>query len=79
MKLCFLVVVAFLSISQIFCQNKCADIPAIQGFDASRYLGLWYEMERFDYIFEFDLKCVIARYGQLNDTAVSVYNRGVNE
>ena len=47
-------------------------------FNAAKYVGNWYEIERFNYIFEDFLKCIVATYGPINSTFVSVHNQGVN-
>lgn len=57
--------------------GKCFSVP-IRDFNPTPYLGTWYEIERYNYIFEDFLKCVSATYDRLNDTAVSVYNKGFN-
>lgn len=57
--------------------GKCPQSP-VMPFDPSRYLGTWYEIERFDYIFEADLECVKATYGAKADGTVSVRNEGFN-
>jgi lipocalin len=41
-------------------------------------LGEWYEIERFNVIYESDLKCVRVHYAQLNKTAVTVNNTGIH-
>lgn len=58
--------------------GTCYQVPANKDFTPAAYLGAWYEIERFNYIFEDFLKCVIATYGAGNATAVTVYNRGYN-
>lgn len=69
---------SLVSIEAVITPGKCAKIPVIKDFSAARYLGNWYEIERFNYIFEDLLKCLVATYGQLNATAVSVHNQGIN-
>ena len=58
--------------------GSCATDPIIADFDASKYVGKWYEVERVDYIFEANLQCVTAEYGGINATFVSVKNGGLN-
>jgi len=51
--------------------------PATQpNFDASRYVGLWYEVARTPTPFEIGLKCITAEYGLLPNGSVSVLNSG---
>jgi lipocalin len=58
----------------------CAQIPkgvvAVQGFDAQRYLGTWYEIARLDYYFERGLVNVSATYTLNPDGSLQVINRG---
>ena len=83
-----LVFISFtLFFNQICCQDpwsgltfgECAKEPIITNFDANRYLGTWFEIQRIDYLFEeANLQCLFAQYGRINDTFVSVKNTGVN-
>ena len=66
-----------------FLLNSCkAKIPngavAVQDFDASKYLGKWYEIARFDYRFERNLNNVTADYSLNEDGSIKVLNRGYN-
>lgn len=58
----------------------CTQIPegvqAIQGFDADRYLGTWYEIARLDHRFERGLEDVSATYSARDDGGIDVVNRG---
>jgi len=58
----------------------CARIPdgleAVQGFDADRYLGTWYEIARLDHRFERGLEDVTATYTKRPDGDIEVLNRG---
>ncbi|CAF0704577.1 unnamed protein product [Brachionus calyciflorus] len=57
----------------------CVKTPIIKDFNSTRYLGKWYEIERFNYLFEPpNLDCVVATYGYLNETAVTVNNIAFN-
>ncbi len=71
----FLVLIAVLFVS-------CAGIPkgftAVNDFEAEKYLGTWYEIARFDFKFEKDLKNTTAEYSWNNDGSVRVINRGFN-
>ncbi|RNA30394.1 apolipo D-like [Brachionus plicatilis] len=58
--------------------GTCHTVPVLPDFDQSRYLGKWFELERFPYIFEKDLQCVTATYSVLNETAIRVENFGFN-
>ena len=51
-------------------------VRPISGFDASRYLGKWYEVARLENRFERGLEQVTATYGKRSDGGISVLNRG---
>jgi lipocalin len=72
------------SIFSSFCQieafvvGSCARSPIITNFDATRYAGRWYEIERSNVVFEKNLGCVTATYSLLNASTVDVLNQGFN-
>lgn len=51
-------------------------VEPISDFDASRYLGKWYEVARLENRFERGLEQVTATYGQRSDGGISVVNHG---
>lgn len=50
----------------------------VEHFELSRYLGLWYEIARFDNRFERNLECVTALYTPTDNGTIGVLNRGFN-
>ena len=60
--------------------SACRTIPpgvqAVEGFNAERYLGTWYEVARFDFIFERGLNNTTAEYTRNPDGSIRVLNRG---
>lgn len=58
--------------------GPCAVVPVVQNFDLHRYLGRWYEIERFFAPFQTG-DCVTADYGLLTNGSVSVVNTEVVE
>jgi apolipoprotein D and lipocalin family protein len=60
--------------------SGCVGIPdgvvAVKGFDANRYMGVWYEIARLDHSFERGLVNVSATYSLNADGSVRVVNRG---
>lgn len=48
----------------------------VKGFEASRYLGDWYEIARFDFAFEKGLDRTMAHYSLLPDGSIRVRNTG---
>ncbi|WP_079666143.1 lipocalin family protein [Soonwooa buanensis] len=63
------------------CSGKKAmsnNLQVVQNFDADKYLGTWYEVARFDFKFEKDLKNVTANYSKREDGKIKVVNKGFN-
>jgi len=62
--------------------NTCSTIPkgvtAVTSFDKEKYLGRWYEIARFDFIFERNLNNTTAQYSINTDGSICVVNRGYN-
>jgi lipocalin len=77
-KILLTLVVVSLSLVNGMWAQVCATTPTIANFDAPRYLGKWYEIEKFETTFQQNLKCVTAQYGSLNSTHLSVLNYGFN-
>ena len=48
----------------------------VTHFNASKYLGKWFEIARFDYIFEKGLEQCTAEYSTNADGSIQVVNRG---
>ena len=69
-----LVSILLLGLSHTYAQSigNCQSSPVLPNFEFSKYLGEWFEIERFPYIFEKDLQCVTATYSFLNETAIQV-------
>ena len=51
-------------------------VTVVNNFDATRYLGTWYEIARFDYRFEKNLNQVTAEYSSKSNGNIEVKNRG---
>ena len=62
--------------------GSCATIPegvaAIKPFNQTKYLGMWYEIARFDFKFERNLNNTTAQYSINDDGTIKVVNRGYN-
>ncbi|MGS0747567.1 lipocalin family protein [Halpernia sp. GG3] len=70
-----------LSAAAVFLLNSCAiGLPkgaaAVQNFKADKYLGKWYEIARFDYVFEKNMNQVTATYFKKENGNLKVENRG---
>lgn len=61
--------------------TSCSSMPKkkmqpVLNFDAEKYLGTWYEIARFDFRWEKDLKNVTANYYMNEDGSIKVVNTG---
>ncbi len=60
------------------CVKKPDNVVPVSNFDASRYVGKWYEIARLDHSFERGLNNVTAEYSKRDDGGIKVINRGYN-
>lgn len=69
----------------LFLSSGCSSVKStehllpVSGFDAGRYLGVWYEVVRLPHFFERDLSNVTATYLLRSDGGIDVVNRGFNQ
>ena len=60
--------------------SSCTGIPkgatAVNNFDVEKYMGQWYEIDRFDFRFERNMDNTTAEYTLNNNQTVSVLNQG---
>ena len=54
------------------------NIKVVENFDINKYSGKWYEIARFDFKFEKDMKQVTAEYAVNEDGSLKVLNKGFN-
>lgn len=57
--------------------RPCQPITIREGLDVVRYLGLWFELERFESPFQVGFECVTANYNLNPDGSVRVANEGL--
>lgn len=65
----------------LFIFNSCStvipkNVEPVKNFDAQKYLGVWYEIARFDYKFEKNLNNVTANYSLKENGTIKVTNKG---
>lgn len=72
-----LIGIAQLATAQVPAFGKCPNVSVMQNFDARRYLGLWYEVRKYPFIFTLGGKCVTANYGYISDDTISVNNKQI--
>lgn len=65
------------STAQIPGFGGCPNLPVVHEFDVNRYLGVWFEVQKYPFIFTLGGKCVTAEYGLTNDGKVSVFNKQI--
>jgi apolipoprotein D and lipocalin family protein len=58
------------------CVGIPANVKAVEGFDAKRYVGTWYEIARLENSFEKGLEKITATYSLREDGGLTVVNRG---
>jgi apolipoprotein D and lipocalin family protein len=72
--------IGFISMSLLALLTGCVGIPAnvkpVEGVDAQRYAGKWYEIARWENRFEKGLEKITAEYSPLADGGLTVVNRG---
>ncbi|XP_050088549.1 apolipoprotein D-like [Anopheles aquasalis] len=63
-----------LASGQLVSPGICQDHPVHVNFDVERYLGLWYEIRRYEQAFQIGGECVTAEYSVNADGSVRVFN-----
>ncbi|CAH1377717.1 unnamed protein product [Tenebrio molitor] len=58
--------------------GPCPEYKTVQNFDLNKYLGKWFEAERYFAVFEFGGKCVTADYNYDNNGAVNIINQQIS-
>ncbi|ODM90726.1 Apolipoprotein D [Orchesella cincta] len=56
----------------------CPTKRVVEDFDASAYLGRWYEIEKYYAVFEADGKCIQAYYSDAGNGTIGVMNTQIN-
>ena len=68
-----------LSISSCTGQNDTVDKTVVKDFTLEKYLGTWYEIDRYDHRFERGLTGVTATYSLEPDGTIKVVNAGYKD
>lgn len=53
----------------------CPSVNVVKDFDTQRYLGQWFEVKKYPFIFTLGGKCITADYGLNSNGTVSVLNK----
>ncbi|XP_026497104.1 apolipoprotein D-like [Vanessa tameamea] len=64
--------------AQMVFPGSCPDVAVMGDFNANRYLGKWYEVEKYFAVFEFGGKCITANYDQKDNGVISVVNKQIS-
>ena len=79
----FIIVISFLFIGTTLTSCKThksiIDKTTVNHLDVPRYLGMWYEIGRFDHSFERGLVGVTANYSMHDDGKIKVVNSGYSQ
>lgn len=70
------VVILLFLLGLVGCISVLEGVMFVIGFELEWYLGIWYEIVRFDYSFEEGLSCVIVIYSKCEDGGIWVFNKG---
>lgn len=63
--------------SQVPGFGRCPAVSIVQNFDVQRYMGLWYEIRKYPFIFQLGGRCTTAEYTLQPDSTVKVVNTQV--
>lgn len=66
-----------LSTMALSCAAKKVDNSTVSSLSLNRYLGRWYEIARYDHVFERDLQYATANYSLMKNGKVKVVNSGM--
>ncbi|XP_033226092.1 apolipoprotein D-like [Belonocnema kinseyi] len=66
------------ALAQIPSLGSCPNLKVVEEFDVRKYLGAWYEAERYFAINEMGGKCITAKYSLNEDGSIKVINSLIN-
>lgn len=79
---CCRIIIGIIGIALFVCLNaqipgigECPKVTVVNNFNLPRYLGLWYEVKKYPFVFTIGAKCVTAFYGLNPNGTASVFNR----
>lgn len=74
-----ILIASLLCLAPYSCSGRKVDNSTVQSLDLFRYLGTWYEIARYDHVFERGLTHAKAQYAINRDGTVSVTNTGLKK
>ena len=83
MKTKYIIAGGFTGLLAVIFLSRCSrtippNVNAVKNFDKDKYLGKWYEIARFDYVFEKNMDHTTAEYSMNDDGTMKVVNQGYN-
>ncbi|XP_015523949.1 apolipoprotein D-like [Neodiprion pinetum] len=66
------------SLAQVPFLGVCPAVETVPEFDAARYMGKWYEAEKYFALFQFGGKCVTANYALSENGSVKIRNSQIS-
>lgn len=73
-------ILVLMSLFAFGCKAQKVDNSTVSSLDPERFLGKWYEIARYDHVFERGLEFASAEYTQMDDCSkLKVVNRGVKD
>ncbi|KAF4528451.1 hypothetical protein B566_EDAN015853 [Ephemera danica] len=73
--LAILAMMISLTAAQVPALGPCQDMKTMPNFNIAKYLGRWFEAERYFALFEFAGKCVVSNYTDMGDGRYVILNR----
>ncbi|XP_041975231.1 apolipoprotein D-like [Aricia agestis] len=64
--------------AQMVFPGSCPDVTAMTDFNLERYLGKWYENEKYFAVFELGGRCITATYSLRDNGVVNVANKQIS-
>lgn len=74
-----LLLITLLCLASSSCKGQNVDNSTVKSLDLDAYLGTWYEIARFDHVFEKGLTHAMARYTLNEDGTIVVMNSGIKD
>ncbi|KAK2578716.1 hypothetical protein KPH14_007792 [Odynerus spinipes] len=78
LRLSIILFLATTAMAQVPGLGACPKVQYMTNFEAQKYTGLWYEVERYFAVFELGGKCVTANYSLNDNGTVTVVNSQIS-
>lgn len=78
LRLSIILLLATTAMAQVPAFGNCPKVEYMTNFEGERYMGVWYEIERYFTIFEIGGKCVQANYTLNENGTINVHNKQIS-